>query len=71
MRTTVEIDAELVAEAMRLTGQRTKEATVEEALRRVIRLERQKDILELRGMGWQGDLSRWRRDDDEDGGRSS
>jgi Arc/MetJ family transcription regulator len=64
MRTNIEIDDALMAEAMRLTGQRTKKATVEEALRRVVRLEKQKGILELRGMGWEGDLRAWRRDDD-------
>ena len=66
MRTNIEIDDELMAEAMRRTGLRTKKAVVEEALRRLVRLERQKDILELQGIGWEGDLAAWRRDDDHD-----
>jgi Arc/MetJ family transcription regulator len=66
MRTDIEIDDALMAEAMRLTGQKTKKATVEEALRRVVTLEKQKQVLELRGMGWEGDLQGWRRDDDGD-----
>jgi Arc/MetJ family transcription regulator len=67
MRTNIEIDDALMAEAMRLTGQKTKKATVEEALRRVVRLEKQKQVLELRGVGWEGDLQEWRRDDDGHG----
>jgi Arc/MetJ family transcription regulator len=63
VRTNVEIDDELLAEAMAATGQRTKRATIEEALRRVVRLHRQKRALEsLKGIGWEGDLDAMRRD---------
>lgn len=64
MRTNIDIDDELMKEAMRLMGYKTKKATVEAALRRVIQLERQKGILELEGIGWEGDLQAWRRDDE-------
>ena len=57
MRTNIEIDDELLREAMVATGQTTKRATVEEALRSVVRLRRQRQALEdLRGIGWEGDL---------------
>ena len=69
MRTTVEIDGKLVAEAMRLMGSRTRKAAVEEALRRAIQIEKQRDVLELRGIGWYGDLTSWRREDGGEGER--
>jgi Arc/MetJ family transcription regulator len=57
MRTNIDIDDELMAQAMKATGQRTKKAAVEEALRQVIRIADQKQALEnLRGIGWDGDL---------------
>lgn len=61
MRTNIDIDDELMKEAMRLTGHKTKKATVEAALRRVVQLERQKSILELRGtIPWEGNLDEMR-----------
>jgi Arc/MetJ family transcription regulator len=61
MRTNIEIDDELLKEAMAATGQTTKRATVEQALRRVVRLHRQKLALEdLKGIGWEGDLDAMR-----------
>lgn len=58
MRTNVDIDEELLAAAMAATGQTTKKATVEEALRRVVELQRQRTAGEkLAGLGWDGDLS--------------
>jgi Arc/MetJ family transcription regulator len=63
MRTNIEIDDELIAEAMAATGQSTKKATVEEALRSVVRWHRQRRALEeLAGLGWEGDLEEMRRD---------
>ncbi|WP_375398866.1 type II toxin-antitoxin system VapB family antitoxin [uncultured Sphingomonas sp.] len=57
MRTNIEIDDELMAEAMVITGKTTKRETVEEALRRMIRARRQLEGFEaLRGIGWEGDL---------------
>jgi len=63
MRTNIVLDDALVAEAMRRTGIKTKRAVVEEALRMLIQLKRQEDILALRGkLHWEGDLDEMRRD---------
>ena len=43
MPTNIEIDDELMAEAQKLSGQATKKQTVEEALRLMIRLRRQRE----------------------------
>jgi len=57
MRTNIELDDELIAEAMAATGLPTKKATVEEALRNLVRKHRQKNaITNLAGLGWDGDL---------------
>lgn len=57
MRTNVVIDEELIAEAMRATGLRTKKAVIDEALRTLVRLKAQERIRDLRGrLHWQGDL---------------
>jgi Arc/MetJ family transcription regulator len=61
MRTNIEIDDELLAEAMALTGESTKRATVEAALRAMVRLKRQKQAgMNLAGIGWEGDLDAMR-----------
>ena len=61
MRTNIEIDDALLAEAMKATGLATKKATVEEALKRVVRASRQRRALEeLHGIGWEGDLDSMR-----------
>lgn len=63
MRTNIEIDDKLLRQAMKATGQTTKRATVEAALRRVVKLHRQKQALRnLKGIGWDGDLDAMRRD---------
>jgi Arc/MetJ family transcription regulator len=57
MRTNIELDDKLLAEAMAATGLSTKKATVEEALRRLVRQHRQRNaIADMAGLGWQGDL---------------
>ena len=62
MRTNIDIDDQLLAEAMEASGQRTKRATVEEALRLIVkRAEQRQALRELRGMGWEGDLDEMRR----------
>jgi Arc/MetJ family transcription regulator len=61
MRTNIDIDDELMAETMRVTGQKTKKGAVEEAMRQAIRNRERRDALErLRGMGWDGDLDAMR-----------
>jgi Arc/MetJ family transcription regulator len=63
MRTNIEIDDKLLTEAMSATGQTTKKATVEQALREVVRAAQQRQALkDLRGIGWEGDLEEMRTD---------
>jgi Arc/MetJ family transcription regulator len=70
MRTNIDLDDELLAEAMAVSGLRTKKATVEEALRRLVRRHRQKAaIAAMAGAGWVGDLDEMRRDRRHDRGR--
>ena len=61
MRTNIEIDDTLLAEAQQLSGQATKKATVEEALRLLVKLRRQKEVDKAYGKyRWRGDLDRSR-----------
>ena len=65
MRTNIEIDDELLQEALRVSGLKTKRAVVEAGLRMLLRLKRQENILSLVGkVHWEGNLdeSRQRRD---------
>jgi Arc/MetJ family transcription regulator len=62
MRTNIEIDDALMAEAQKLSGQATKKQTVEEALRLMIRLRRQREVAAAFGKHrWHGNLARSRR----------
>jgi Arc/MetJ family transcription regulator len=61
MRIRIEIDDQLLAGAMAATGHTTRRATVEAALRLVIRLRDQKCAgMALAGIGWEGDLDAMR-----------
>ena len=63
MRTNIDIDDALMAEAMAASGHKTKKATIDEALRRMVRQEaRRRAIADMRGLGWEGDLDAMRRD---------
>ena len=63
MRTNIEIDDTLMADAMTAAGVRTKREAVETALRRMVTFARQRRALdELRGIGWDGDLDDMRTD---------
>lgn len=67
MRTNIDIDDELMAEAMRLAGTTTKRSTVEEALRELIRRHKIESLIALRGkVEWVGDLEEMRRNRHED-----
>lgn len=66
MRTNIDIDDGLIAEAMSRGRLGTKRAAVEEALRTYTAVKRELDIRELWGIGPEGDLEEWRRDDDHD-----
>jgi Arc/MetJ family transcription regulator len=63
MRTNIEIDDKLMAQAIKLTGLPTKRAVVEEGLRQLVRVRKQAQALKaLRGLGWEGDLDEMRQD---------
>jgi len=49
MRTNIVLDDDLVAEAMRLSGIKTKKELVHEALRELVALKKRKSLLDLRG----------------------
>jgi Arc/MetJ family transcription regulator len=49
VRTTLDIDAQLMDDAIRLSGERTKAGAVEAALREYVRLRRKELLLELPG----------------------
>jgi Arc/MetJ family transcription regulator len=57
MRTNIEINDAVMAEAQRLTGVRTKRETVDLALRELVARHKRLGILDLRGkIHWEGDL---------------
>jgi Arc/MetJ family transcription regulator len=61
MRTNIDIDDDLLTEAMAATGLPTKKATVEEALRRMVTRHRRRAALaDMAGLGWEGDLDAMR-----------
>ena len=63
MRTNIVIDDKLMADAMRLTGLKTKKEAVELGLRTLLQMSRQAEVRRLRGkVQWQGDLDAMRRD---------
>jgi Arc/MetJ family transcription regulator len=63
-RTNIDIDDELVERAMRIYGLRTKREAVDLALRRLVggvSTNPHKGMLELQGIGWEGNLDELRR----------
>ena len=63
MRTNIEIDDELMAEAMKCGSFRTKRAAVEEGLRLLVHTRTQGRIRSLRGkLPWEGSLDEMRTD---------
>ena len=61
MRTNIEIDDELMAQAMSLTGLRTKRAVVDAALRALIDRTARQQLREAFGKyPWEGDLDQMR-----------
>ena len=57
MRTNIVLDDHLAAEALQLTGIKTKRELVDRALRLLVRLERQRAVLALEGtVVWEGNL---------------
>jgi len=63
MRTTIVIDDDLMAEALKVTGLKTKRQVVELGLRTLVRLRRQEEIRRYRDkLSWEGDLEAMRMD---------
>ena len=61
MRTNIEIDDQLVRQAMRSSGVRTKKAAVEAGLQLLVKTHSQSAIRKLRGkVKWEGDLNQSR-----------
>ncbi len=61
MRTNIDIDEDLIKEAMKLTGITTKKAAVEEALKQMVSLKKQSRLRDLRGkLKWEGNLDEMR-----------
>lgn len=61
MRTNIEIDDRLMADALKATGLSTKKETVELGLKVLIKLNKQASIRALRGkLKWEGDLEEMR-----------
>jgi len=58
------IDDQLIADALKLSGLKTKRETVEAGLRLLVQIKRQERIRGYRGkLRWDGNLDAMRRDD--------
>lgn len=63
MRTNIEIDDQLMQDALRLTGAKTKREAVEMGLRALLRLRQQEELRQYKGqLSWEGDLDAMRSD---------
>ena len=63
MRTSIEIDHDLMTQALKVGGFKTRKAAVEEGLRLLVQTRAQGRIRELRGkLRWEGSLEEMRRD---------
>jgi Arc/MetJ family transcription regulator len=63
MRTNIVIDEQLMKQAQAASGAKTKRETVEQGLKALITLQKQREIRSLRGkLKWEGDLDAMRRD---------
>jgi Arc/MetJ family transcription regulator len=61
-RTNVVLDDTLVVSCQKVTGLKTRRALVDHALKELLRHERQKKVLELKGtVQWEGNLVTWRK----------
>ncbi len=62
MRTNIEIDDALMAAAQKASGRATKKQTVEDALRLMIKMQRQREVGRAFGKyRWRGNLDKSRR----------
>ena len=63
MRTNVVLDDDLVKSALSLSGLKTKKKAIEEGLKLLIQVNRQKKIKDFRGkLKWTGNLNKMRTD---------
>jgi len=63
MRTNIEIDDQLMADALLATGFKTKREAVEFGLKTVLKLKQQEEFRQFRGkLNWEGNLDQMRRD---------
>ncbi len=61
MRTNIVIDDELMTNAIKATGLKTKKEVVEQGLRLIVKQDQQKAVRKLRGkLTWDGDLDAMR-----------
>lgn len=63
MRTNIEIDDQLIAAVMQGFNVKTKREAVDRALRNALQLQRQAGMMDLWGLGWEGDLDEMRSDE--------
>ena len=62
-RTNVVIDDELMTQALRSSGCRTKRAAIESGLRLLVQVNNQQKLRQLKGkISWEGDLEEMRTD---------
>jgi len=63
MRTNVVVDDELMASALQVSGLKTKKDVIEEGLKLLVQVKRQKEIRRFRGkLKWSGNLDEMRLD---------
>ena len=63
MRTNIVVDDQLMSQALKLSGLKTKKQAVEEGLRLLIAMKKQESIRQFRGkLMWEGDLDAMRKD---------
>jgi len=63
MRTNVVLDDDLIRTALKLSGFKTKKKAIEEGLKLLVQLNRQKNVRSFRGkLKWEGNLSKMRMD---------
>jgi len=61
MRTNIVIDDQLMSDALKVTGLRTKKEAVELGLKLLVKQNKQQAIRKLRGkLNWEGDLDEMR-----------
>ena len=61
MRTNIHIDDNLMSDAQRLSGAKTKKEAVEQGLKLLVQMHEQQSIRQLRGkLLWDGDLDQMR-----------